>query len=158
MWSTNCYFLFLKKWQTSGQSAYVWSLLHDDNNVDRVRLSFWTAATNGPVFHPPGDICECNNHGVMISIGEISWFVHQSSLAILPAEISSIKAGETGWRKWLALPSIFVHTSKRCLTCRKTLRRVANGFTSPPKEGVLRIIIALRLEWTHEPWFQLQAR
>jgi hypothetical protein len=28
--------------------------------------------------------------------------------------------------------------------CRKILRHGADGFTSPPKEGVLRIFIALR--------------
>jgi hypothetical protein len=29
-------------------------------------------------------------------------------------------------------------------TCRKILRHEADGFTSPPKEGVLRIFIALK--------------
>jgi hypothetical protein len=35
------------------------------------------------------------------------------------------------------------HTSKASLTCRKILQS-ANGFSSPPKEGVLRIFIALK--------------
>jgi hypothetical protein len=34
-------------------------------------------------------------HGGMISTGENSWFVHQSSLAILPAESHSRKSGGT---------------------------------------------------------------
>jgi hypothetical protein len=38
----------------------------------------------------------------------------------------------------LALPSIFVHTSESYLTCHKILRHGANGFTSPPKEGMLQ--------------------
>jgi hypothetical protein len=36
------------------------------------------------------------NHGGMISAEENSLFVHQSSLAILPAESSSSEAGGTG--------------------------------------------------------------
>jgi hypothetical protein len=44
--------------------------------------------------------------------------------------------------------SIFVHTSKGPLTCRKFLRRGADSFASPPKEGVLRIFIALGRVWT----------
>jgi hypothetical protein len=44
----------------------------------------------------------------------------------------------------VSLRSIFVHTSKGFLTCRKTLRNGADGFTFPPNEGVLRIIIALK--------------
>jgi hypothetical protein len=48
----------------------------------------------------------------------------------------------------LALRSILVHTSKEYLTCRKILRHGADGFTSRPNEGVLRIFIAL-----HNPSF-----
>jgi hypothetical protein len=44
---------------------------------------------------------------------------------------------------YFSLRSIFVHTSKGFLTCRKILHG-ADGFTSPPKEGVLRIFIALK--------------
>jgi hypothetical protein len=33
---------------------------------------------------------------------------------------------------------------KRSLTCRKILRHGTSGFTSHPKEGVLRIFIALK--------------
>jgi hypothetical protein len=43
----------------------------------------------------------------------------------------------------LALQSIFVHISKECLTCRKILRHGADGCTSPPKEVMLQIFIAL---------------
>jgi hypothetical protein len=42
-----------------------------------------------------------------------------------------------------ALRIIFVHTSKEFLTFRETLRHGADSFTSPLKEGVLRIFIAL---------------
>jgi hypothetical protein len=38
---------------------------------------------------------------------------------------------------------------KRFLTCRKILRHGTSGFTSHPKEGVLRIFIALK---NPSPW------
>jgi hypothetical protein len=40
------------------------------------------------------------NHGGMISPAESSSFVHQSSLAFLPAESSSSKAGRTEERNY----------------------------------------------------------
>jgi hypothetical protein len=43
-----------------------------------------------------------------------------------------------------ALRIIFVQTSKSSLTRRKVFRQRADGFSSPPKEGVLRILIALK--------------
>jgi hypothetical protein len=43
----------------------------------------------------PGDMC-IESHGGMIVTGENSLFIHQSSLAILPAESSSNKVGGTG--------------------------------------------------------------
>jgi hypothetical protein len=36
------------------------------------------------------------------------------------------------------------HTSKGSLTCHKILQHGTDGFTPPPKEGVLRISIALK--------------
>jgi hypothetical protein len=41
------------------------------------------------------------------------------------------------------LRSTFVHTSKGFLTCQEILRHGVNGITYPPKQGVLRIFIAL---------------
>jgi hypothetical protein len=43
----------------------------------------------------------------------------------------------------LALRSIYVYTLKGCLTSRKILHG-ADGITSSPKEGVLRIFISLK--------------
>jgi hypothetical protein len=53
------------------------------------------------------------DHGVMISTEENSCFVHQSSLAVLPAESSSIKQ-EEGAKETInvALRSVFIHTSQ----------------------------------------------
>jgi hypothetical protein len=36
------------------------------------------------------------------------------------------------------------HTLQEFLTCRNVLRHGADGFISPPKEGVLRIFITLK--------------
>jgi hypothetical protein len=55
----------------------------------------------------------------------------------------------------LSLRSIFIHTLKGCLKCRKILRHGADGYTSPPKEGVLRILLPLKI---HRPWPGLNPR
>jgi hypothetical protein len=39
----------------------------------------------------------------------------------------------------------FCHTLQGSLTCRKILRHGADGFTSPPNEVLLRIIIDLKI-------------
>jgi hypothetical protein len=60
---------------------------YDDDNhhhIDGVRLRLWTAATNGPIVRPPCDTSMENHSGMMLT-EENSRFVHQSSLAILPA-------------------------------------------------------------------------
>jgi hypothetical protein len=56
----------------------------------------------------------------------------------------------------LAVRSCFVDTLKGFLTCdRKILRHRADGFTSPPKEGVLQILSRLKI---HLPLPALNAR
>jgi hypothetical protein len=79
------------------------------------------------------------NHAGMSA--EENWFIHQSSSAILPAESSGSSQEE---RANSVLRSILVHTCNLFFTCRKILRHGALGFTSFPKEGVLRIFIALK--------------
>jgi hypothetical protein len=62
------------------------------DHVDGVRLYLWTAATNGPTVHPPGDIWAWENHGeVIMSMEENSRLFHQSSLAILRTDSSGSK-------------------------------------------------------------------
>jgi hypothetical protein len=53
-----------------------------------VRLRFWTMVTNGPIVHLPGDgYMSMENHNEMMMLaGENLWLIHQSSLAVLPAE------------------------------------------------------------------------
>jgi hypothetical protein len=83
------------------------------------------------------------SHGGMILTGENSCSVHQRSLTIIPANHLIAKQEERE-KKYLALQSISVHTSKGSSTCRETLRLEAYGFTSPAKEGVLQIFIAFK--------------
>jgi hypothetical protein len=64
----------------------------------------------------------------------------------LPTETFSSKAGET-WREIAAkffIWSISFHTCGFFLTWLKILRHGTNGFTSPPKEVVMRTFIALK--------------
>jgi hypothetical protein len=106
-----------------------------------MRLRLLTAATNGPILHPP---CECINvedHGGMISTGEL--LIRSTELFGDPTS-SHLVAEHKDLAKAmnLAVRSIFVHTSMGFLTYRQVLRHGAD-FTSPPKEGVLRLFIAL---------------
>jgi len=85
------------------------------------------------------------NHGGMISTGETPdsstralWKSYQQSHLVAKQEELAKEMMN------LALRSIFVHTSKGSLTCRKIFRHGADGFTSPPKEGVLRNFISLK--------------
>jgi hypothetical protein len=49
---------------------------------------------------------------------------------------------------WIVPTKYLCHTPQGSLTCRKILRRGANGFTSPPKEVVLWAFIVLKI---HRP-------
>jgi hypothetical protein len=71
-----------------------------------------------------------------------SWFFHQSSL--VAAETPDSETGS--WREIFLNLAYVVSLSypTGILTWRKILRFVADSFTSPPKEGVLRIFITLK--------------
>jgi hypothetical protein len=85
------------------------------------------------------------NDGGMMSTVINSWFLHQSSLVILLQSLLVAKQEELVKEMMsLALRSIFVYISKESLTWHKVLRHGAGAFTSPQKQGVLRIFIALK--------------
>jgi hypothetical protein len=75
-----------------------------------------------------------------------SRFTHQTSLLWLKQRHLVAKRRETG-REVVAEFCLSVSLSclKRSLTCRKILVHRADGFTSPPKEGVLRIFSPLEV-------------
>jgi hypothetical protein len=79
---------------------------------------------------------------VMMQAGDNSWLAHHSSLAVLPSETSG--ASRRSGRRSKNFAYQYLKYIKGYLTCRKILRHGANGFTSHPKEGVLRIFIALK--------------
>jgi hypothetical protein len=106
-----------------------------------------TAAITGLLFIPPGE-CEWRAVVVMMMMmmmvmraGDNSWLVHQSSLAILPAETSG--AIRRNGRRSENFAYQYLKYVKGPLICRKILRHGTSGFTSHPKEVVLRIFIAL---------------
>jgi hypothetical protein len=115
--------------------------------------------SGGPIVYPLGDMWAWRPMVMMMPTGDNSWLVHQSSLAVLPAETSGASRGN-GRRS-----ENFAYQYMKCIkgssTCRKILRRGTSGFTSHPKEDVLRIFIALkntlrRRVWTRDPCIQLQ--
>jgi hypothetical protein len=66
-----------------------------DDPAGVVSLRLWTAANNGPIVSPPGDIWAWRT-----MVDDVDWeksrSIHQSNLAILPAETSSSKSGGFG--------------------------------------------------------------
>jgi hypothetical protein len=73
--------------------------------------------------------------------GDNSWLDHQSSQAVILAETSG--ASRRNGQKSENFAYQYLKYLKGSLTCRKILRHGTSGFTSHPKEGVLRIFIVL---------------
>jgi hypothetical protein len=91
-----------------------------------------------------------------------TWYDHQGHLLAKPADTtlwqSRWNAGEKHGR-WILPTSTY--RARRVLLHAVHLRHGTDGFTSPPKEGVLRILsplksIDLGRVSTREPWVQWQ--
>jgi hypothetical protein len=82
------------------------------------------------------------SHGMMMLAGDNAWLVYQSSMAVIPAEISG--ASRRNGRRSGNFAYQYLKYLKGSLTCCKILRHGTSGFISHPKEGVLRICIALK--------------
>jgi hypothetical protein len=106
---------------------------------DGMRLCLRTAATNGPIFHSPGDMWAWRAMVMAMPSGDNSWLVHQSSLAVLLADTSRARNGRTSEN----FAYQYLKHLKGSLTCCKILHGTS-GFTSHPKENALRIFIALK--------------
>jgi hypothetical protein len=116
--------------------------------------------TNGPIVHPTGDMWAWRTMVKMIPAGDKSWLIHRSSLAVLPAETSGASR-RNGRSEDFAYQ--YLKYFKGSLTSRKILRHGTSGFTSHPKEGVLRIFMVLKNQsprpvWTRDPWVKWQAQ
>jgi hypothetical protein len=111
-------------------------------DYDGVRLCVRTAATNEPLAHPRGDMWTWRTVVMMMPAGDNSWLVHQSSLAVLPAETSG-ETGRNGRRSEKFACQCLKYLSGS-LTYRKILRRGTSSCTSSPKESLLQILIALK--------------
>jgi hypothetical protein len=108
-----------------------------------VRQCLRTRATNRPTVHPLGDMWAWRAMVVVVMLaGDKSWLVHQSSLAVLPAE-TSVASRRIG-RRNENFAYQYLKYLKGSLTCRKILQHGTSGFTFHPKEGVLRIFIVLK--------------
>jgi hypothetical protein len=84
------------------------------------------------------------NHGGMTSTGNV--LIRPPELSGNPTSSHLVaKQEELAKEMNLALRSIFARSSKGSLTCRKILRYETDGFTSPPKEDLLRIFSPLKI-------------
>jgi hypothetical protein len=89
----------------------------------------------------PGE-CEWRAVVMMIPAGDNPYPLYKSSLAVLPAETSEASR-RNGRRNENSAYSVSL-ICQRIFTCRKILQHGTSGFTSHPKEGVLRIFIVLK--------------
>jgi hypothetical protein len=96
---------------------------------------------------PPGDMEAWRVTVMIMPTGDNSWLVHQSSLTVLPTEISG--ASRRNRRRSENFAYQYLKYLKGSLTCRKIMRNGTSGFTSQPKEVALRIFIALK---NPSPW------
>jgi hypothetical protein len=115
-------------------------------------LTFQNCGLYGPIVHPRA-ICNVDYDMVILTKAN-SQLVYQSALAATstvrwschPRHLwSEWESGRSKWEFSLSVRWDF----KRYFTCRKILRRGTSGFTSHPKEGVLRTFIALT---NPSPW------
>jgi hypothetical protein len=81
-------------------------------DYDGVRVCIRTAATNGPNVYPPGDMWAWRTMVMIMPAGDKNWLVHQSSLAVLPAETSRESRRII---RWLRIPEATMLTTVTAL-------------------------------------------
>jgi hypothetical protein len=117
------------------------------DHISWVRLLLWTAATNGRIIHPQ----------VMYEHGGQWWndYVGRGKFLIRPPELAVSSISRVVWwqvggtvesnENWVGHAKYFCsYMHVIFFTCHAILRHGASGFTSLPKEGVLRISVALK--------------
>jgi hypothetical protein len=126
----------------------LWMLFRRTDYYDEARMS-QNCGHQRAYCSSPGDMWAWKAMVIIMPAGDNFWLVNQSSLAVPLAETSG------RWRENFAHQ--YLKYFKRSFTCRKILQDGTFGFTSHPKWGVLRILIALKIHligrvWTHNPW------
>jgi hypothetical protein len=114
--------------------------------IGRLLMMGWDRRLITAAVVHPRVICNAS-HGRMILTEANSKLVYQSALAVTRnISVASGRVGEGNENVVYPSPWDF----KRCFTRRKILRHGTSGFTFHPKEGVLRIFIALKnpLPWS----------
>jgi hypothetical protein len=117
-----------------------------------------TAGTNGPIVHPLV-ICDGGEPWWWCRLGKTP---DSSTRAVSKShQQRHLGASRRNGRRSENFACQCQRYVKACLTCQ-ILRHGASGFTSHPKEGVLRILIALKNHcldrvWTRDPLVQWQA-
>jgi hypothetical protein len=76
----------------------------------------------------PGDMWTWRAMVMTMPVGDNSWLIHQSSLAVLPAETSG--ESRRNGRRSENFAYQYLKYLKGSLTCRKILRHGTSGFTS----------------------------
>jgi hypothetical protein len=98
--------------------AYFTKCLFEHIDYDGVKLCLRTAATNGPIVHPRGDMWAWRTMVLMMMPAKDNfWLVHQSSLAVLPAETSGTNRRNEQRSENFAYQ--YLKYFNRSLTCRK---------------------------------------
>jgi hypothetical protein len=119
-----------------------------------MRLHLWTAASNRPIVHPPGDIW----------VWRTWWNDNVDKGKTTDSTTSDIwqQAEGMGERdENLALHNISVHTCKWYFTCCKILWHGASGFIPLQRKACCGFLSPLKIHrlgrvWTREPWVQWQ--
>jgi hypothetical protein len=139
---------------------------HDDDRVSGVTLGLWTAATNGHFVPHPGDIYErgepwwndIDRGKLLIRSTQLSGNPNSSYLVAKQEELTNEMIFVSLWSR-LSL-SYF----EGFFNMPYMARHGDDEITSPPKESVLRILIALKKSivlgrrWTRKHSVQWQVR
>jgi hypothetical protein len=130
----------------------LWRHLHrqvpDTPPTQRIDWLWWGETMSQNCGHQPvycsssASYASMESHGMMMLAGDNAWLVYQSSMAVIPAETSG--ASRRNGRRSGNFSYQYLKYLKGSLICRKILRHGTSGFISHPKEGVLRICIALK--------------
>jgi hypothetical protein len=112
-------------------------------DYDGMRLCLRTAATNGRILYPLGDMWALRAVVMLMLAGVTSGSYTRPLWQSYHTKFLG-QVGETYEGVRILLIQCLRYL-KRSLTCRKILQQGTSVFTSHPKEGVLQIFIALKI-------------